>query len=327
MTKYDVLGIGNAIVDVLAKIDDDFLKKHELEKGGMTLVDEKLSSDIYSDMPAAIEMSGGSGANTIAGLASFGANVAFIGKVKDDELGKIFTHDLRSLGVSYETQPITSGAQTASCLVCITPDAERTMATYLGATKEITTKDVDEGLIKDAEVTYLEGYLWDEPHAKAAIKNAMATAKKHNRKVAFTLSDKFCVDRHRKEFLELIDNYIDILFCNEEEVKSLFEENGLKTAVTNIMGKCEVVVVTLGEKGSLVISPSEEIMIDSIEDLDIVDLTGAGDLYAAGFLYAYTQNKGLKECGWLGTLAASEVIQHVGARPEVKLSTLLKSAA
>lgn len=326
MKEFDVVAIGNAIVDVLAKVDDEFLKKHSLAKGGMTLISEEESNSIYSDMPSATEISGGSAANTVAGVASFGGSAAFIGKVKNDQLGKIFEHDLNATGVYYKTPKAETGPRTANSLVSVTPDAQRTMATYLGATRYITPDDMDAELIANAKVTYLEGYLWDEAEAKAAIRKAIEIAKDDNRKISFSLSDTFCVERHKNEFIELIEDSVDILFCNEAEIMALMEEDDFDNAVKKIAGHCEIVAITRGAKGSIVIA-DELYVIQAEKNLKVVDTTGAGDLYAGGFLYGYTQGFSPEKCGRLGTIAASEIIQHIGARPEVKLSDFLRDAA
>lgn len=320
--KYDVTAIGNAIVDILAQVDDAFITKHNLPKGGMTLVDEAQSKALYGDMPAAVEKSGGSAANTVAGIASFGGKAAFIGKVRDDDLGEIFGHDLRAIGVHYDTVPSTSGASTAKCLISITPDAQRTMATYLGATREITPDDIDEALIADSKVIYLEGYLWDEPNAKAAMSKAAQIAKANGRKVSLSLSDSFCVERHREGFLQLIKD-VDILFANEVEIKGLLQDDDYDSVIQKARGLAEIVAITLGAQGSVILngSATEKILLPS--GLKVVDTTGAGDLYAGGFLYGYTQGKNMAQCGRLATIAASEIISHVGGRPEVRLSELV----
>lgn len=327
MKKFDVVGLGNAIVDVLAKVDDSFLQKHELVKGSMALVDEEAAEALYDDMPPAIEASGGSAANTLAGLASFGASAAFIGKVKDDHLGEIFSHDIKAIGVHYETQPATSGANTARCLISVTPDAERTMSTYLGATRGITVEDIEEGLIKDSKVLYLEGYLWDEQNAKNAMRKAVELAGQYETKVSLSLSDPFCVERHRAEFLELIERGVDILFANEDEIKSLFEENDFDKAISRLKGIVDIAAITRGANGSVVIGKQGTINIAAGQGIKVVDTTGAGDLYASGFLYGYTTEQSLEECGRLATIAASEVISHMGARPEASLASLAKKAA
>jgi len=323
MTTYDVLGIGNAIVDVVGKIDDEFLNKHNLPKASMTLIEEAQAQNIYQAMPNTIESSGGSAANTLAGLASLNANAAFIGKVRNDALGQIFTHDLNAIGVHYNTPANSNGAETARCLVCVTPDAERTMATFLGATRAISTNDIDESLIKQSKIIYVEGYLWDEEHAKKAITHAMQLAKKHNKKIAFSLSDAFCIERHRDEFLTLIETSVDIVFTNEGEIKALFQEQNLESAINKITNICEIAAITKGAQGSILVKGETIEHIEPQQNLNVVDVTGAGDQYAAGFLYGYTNNYPLKKCGQIATIAASEVIQHLGGRPQTKLATLI----
>ncbi|MDB2414322.1 adenosine kinase [Rickettsiales bacterium] len=325
--KYDVAAIGNAIVDILAKVSDDFIKKHALEKGSMSLIDENQADELYSDMPTAIEISGGSAANTLAGVASLGGKAAFIGKVKNDDLGRIFKHDLQSIGVDYNTAPATEGPATAKCLVVVTPDAERTMSTFLGATRGITENDIDENIIAQSKVVYLEGYLWDEEHAKNAMRKAVDFARKHNKKVALSLSDPFCVDRHRDEFYELIKDGVDILFANEEEIKKLTQQDSVESAAKNISNLCQIAAITLGPKGAIILEGSKQEDISAVSNLNVVDTTGAGDLFAAGFLFALTQGKDVKTCGKFGVLSASEIIQHMGARPETNLSEYVKNAA
>lgn len=323
---YHVTGIGNAIVDILAHVPDSFLDEHKMVKASMALIDEAYAERLYAAMPPATEASGGSAANTIAGICSFGGKTAYIGKVKNDQLGAIFTHDIRALGVDFTTEHAQEGDSTARCFVVITPDAQRTMSTYLGAAGSITVDDIDETIIASSYVTYLEGYLWDRDPAKEAIRHAIKIAKQHHRKIALTLSDSFCVERHRAEFLELITQDVDILFANEAEIISLFQCEDFDTAISNIKGKCEVVAVTRSAKGSVIVTGSESHVIECKKCVP-VDTTGAGDLYAGGFLYGYTHGLTLQECGRLGSIAASEVISHVGARPEINLRSLLKSAA
>jgi sugar/nucleoside kinase (ribokinase family) len=282
MTKYDVTGVGNAIVDILAKVEDSFLQKHGLAKASMALIDEQEAYTLYDDMPPAVEKSGGSAANTMAGIASFGGKAAFIGKVKNDELGAIFGHDLRSVGVHYDTAPAEDGPATAKCLVAITPDAERTMSTFLGATTGITKQDIDEQLIADSKVAYLEGYLWDEPHAKEAMRRAVDIARENERKVSLSLSDAFCVDRHRDDLLALIREGVDILFGNEAEIKCLFETEDFDEAINKAKDLADIVAVTLGVEGSLILNNGEQIKIEPSRGINVVDTTGAGDLYAIG---------------------------------------------
>ena len=322
-TEFDVAAVGNAIVDVLAKVDESFIVEHKLQKGGMVLIDGVQAEKIYNALPSATEKSGGSAANTIAGIVSLGGSGAFIGKVKNDQLGKIFTHDLKAQGVHYTTKPANDGLSTARCLVAVTPDAERTMATYLGATREITKTDINEEIIANAKVTYLEGYLWDEHHAKDAMREAVRLAVKHGREIAFSLSDSFCVTRHREEFLELISKNVDIVFANENEIKELLGFDNVKDAAAKLSEMCKVSAITLGGRGSVIISGDNMYAVPAGKGLKVVDTTGAGDLYAAGFLFGYTQGDSLDECGRIATIAASEIIQHIGARPNVALSGLL----
>lgn len=326
MKKYDVIGLGNAIVDVLAKVDDKFLANSGLTKGSMTLINESQAEKIYKLMPQSVEKSGGSAANTMAGIASLGGKAAFIGKVKNDQLGKIFTHDIRAIGVDYETSAAEAGSSTARCLISVTPDAQRTMATFLGATRNITEEDISERLIASGKILYLEGYLWDEERAKNAMRLAISYAKKQGTKIALSLSDSFCVNRHRTEFLELIHNDVDILFANIDEIRCLFEINDEEEIDENLASRftnIEIAAITKGAKGSIIFSKSGIENIAAGKNLNVVDTTGAGDLYAAGFLFGYTQGHSMKKCGEIACIAASEVIQHMGARPEVKLANLV----
>jgi sugar/nucleoside kinase (ribokinase family) len=325
-TRYDVVGIGNAIVDIIGRCDDAFLSKHDLQKGFMRLLDEREADALYGAMGPGIERSGGSAANTIAGVASFGGRAAFIGRVAEDQFGTIFAHDIRSIGVAYDTPPATSGAPTARCLIFVTPDGERTMNTFLGASTELGSGEVDANLIASARVTYLEGYLFDKPEAKQAFTTAAALAAKAGRKTALTLSDAFCVDRHRADFLKLVRDGIDILFANEKEITALFEVNSFDEAVTAVRGACEIAVLTRSEQGSVIVTPKATIDIRPDRVAKVVDVTGAGDLYAAGFLYGLTHSLSLADCGRLGSLAAAEVIGHIGARPERPLKELARTA-
>lgn len=319
--RYDVTAIGNAIVDVLAQSDDTFLQEHKLPKGTMSLIDALDAERLYGIMGPGVERSGGSAANTAAGIAMLGGNAAFIGKVSDDQLGEVFAHDIRAVGVEFRTPPLTDGLSTARSLIFVTPDAQRTMQTFLGACTAFGPEDVDEELIGQSRVLFLEGYLWDEPRAIDGMRKAARIAKQAGCKVAFTTSDPFCVDRHREEFLELIGGDVDILFANEAEIKSLFQVDDFDEALQRIRGKCEVVALTRSEKGSVVATDGEVHVIDA-EKVDVVDTTGAGDAYAAGFLHGYTQRKSLHDCGRLGGLIASEAISHYGARAERDLKQL-----
>lgn len=324
MTKsLHVVGIGNAIVDVLSHADDAFLRDNGLVKGSMTLIDLDQAEALYKKMGSAVEMSGGSAANTIAGIASLGGRAGYIGKICDDILGVVFRHDIRAIGVAFDSQPVVGHPPTARSLIIVTPDAERTMHTYLGACVELGPDDIDPDFITRAQVTYMEGYLWDRPAAKEAFLKAADVAAQAGRRVSLTLSDSFCVERHRDSFRELISGHVDILFGNEDELVNLYRTDTLDQAIDAVRGECEIVVVTRGAKGSMVMDgPSVfEVPAEPIDRL--VDTTGAGDLYAAGFLHGYTQGRHLAECARLGSLAAAEIISHYGARPEVDLAELV----
>ena len=319
---HDVLAIGNAIVDVLSHADDEFLAGHGLTKGAMTLVDAGRAAALYAAMGPGVEVSGGSAANTAAGIASFGGNAAFIGKVRDDQLGEVFSHDIRAAGVSFATAPAADGEPTARCLILVTPDAQRTMQTFLGASAGLGPDDVDEALVAASRVTYLEGYLWDPPLAKAAFVKAAGIARGAGRKVALSLSDSFCVDRHRAEFLDLVNNHVHILFANEAEITSLYEVGEFDEALQRVRGHCEIAALTRGDKGSVIVSGGEVHVLDAAPAGQVADTTGAGDLYAAGFLYGYTRGEDPAACGRLGGIAAAEIISHFGARPETPLAEL-----
>ena len=321
--KYDVLGLGNAIVDVLARAEDDFLVKQGMHKGGMALIDEGRAQSIYDAMGPAVEISGGSAANTIVGVASFGARAAFIGKVKDDELGRAFAHNIRAAGVAFDTPPAADGPSTARCYVLVTPDGERTMNTYLGAAQDLHPNDVDPDVVAASSIIYLEGYLWDPPHAKEAFRKAAKIAHDAKRQVALTLSDAFCVGRYRPEFLDLIrSGTVDLVFANESELLSLYETANFETAVDALRAEAKLAVVTRSEKGCVVVNRAgtESVPASPIDRL--VDATGAGDLFAAGFLFGLARGRDHKTAARLGGLAAAEVIQHIGARPEVSLKSL-----
>lgn len=322
---YDVLAFGNAIVDVLAQADESLLGRHGLEKGSMRLCDDAEASALYDDMGPAQEISGGSAANTAVGVASFGGRAAFVGKVRDDQLGEVFAHDIQAAGVAFDAPPATDGPSTGRCLVLITDDAQRTMSTYLGIANQLGPLDVPDELVASAAVTYLEGYLWEQPEAKEAIQRAAAVAHEAGRKVAFTLSDAFCVDRNRTEFLSLIESAVDIVFANEGEITSLFETDDFDSALSALRGLVELAAVTRGAAGS-VLARGEHVEVVAAEPVDeVVDTTGAGDLYAAGVLFGLARGYDLALAGRLGSLAASEIISHVGARPEVSLADLAGS--
>lgn len=321
--SLDVVGIGNAIVDVLSQADEAFLKAQDLAKGSMTLIDSARAEALYAAMGPGVEVSGGSAANTMAGLASLGGRGAFVGKVRNDELGGIFQRDIRAAGVAFDTPVATDGPPTARCLILVTPDAQRTMNTFLGAAVELAPDDLDGAVIQSAKVTYMEGYLWDPPNAKAAFQAAAEMAHEAGRKVALSLSDPFCVARHRDSFIELIGGHVDLLFANEDEICSLFQVEDFDRALREASGHCEIAVLTRSDKGSVVLAGGEVHVIDAAPVDTVIDTTGAGDLYAAGFLYGYTQGKGLHDCGRIGALAAAEVISHYGARPETTLADLV----
>jgi sugar/nucleoside kinase (ribokinase family) len=321
--KYDVLGIGNAIVDVIARAEDDFLVRHKMRKGTMALIDEARAEAIYDAMGPAVEISGGSAANTIVGVAGFGARAAFIGKVKDDELGRAFAHDIRAAGVAFNTPPAANGPSTARCYVMVTPDGERTMNTYLGAAQDLHPADVDPDMVTAAAVTYLEGYLWDPPHAKDAFRKAATIAHGAGRMVALTLSDAFCVDRYRTEFLELIrTGTVDLIFANERELRSLYQTADFDTAVRALRADAKLAVVTRSEKGCVILNNESNTVVPATPVERVIDATGAGDLFAAGFLFGLSRGRDHATSARLGVLAATEVIQHLGARPEVSLKEL-----
>jgi sugar/nucleoside kinase (ribokinase family) len=321
---YDVVGIGNAIVDIIARCDEGFLTKHDLAKGSMRLIDADEANRLYASMGPAIERSGGSVANAIAGLASFGAKCGFVGRVAADQFGGIFRHDIRSLGVAYDTPPASDGVPTARCLILVTPDGERTMNTFLGASVDFTPEDVDLAMIGAAKIVYLEGYLFDRDEAKAAFRQAARGAKASGAKVALTLSDAFCVDRHRDDFKTLVREGADIVFANEKEITTLYQVNSFEEAADAALQDCEMAVLTRSEAGSVIVAGGETIEIEAEPVAEVVDMTGAGDLYAAGFLYGLTHGAPLPACGRLGSLAAAEAIGHIGARPEISLRTLAK---
>ncbi len=322
-----VVAVGNALVDVLAQVDDAFVQSQNVEKGVMTLIDEIRAVELYSKMPPGIESSGGSAGNTMAGFASFGGKGGFIGKVADDELGKIFQHDLKSLGLKFDTQPLIMGAQTGRCLILVTPDAQRTMNTFLGASVELNANDIDTDLIADAQITYLEGYLFDKDQAKAAFIAAAESCHEAGHRVALTLSDPFCVDRHRSDFLRLVESHVDILFANEDEIKSLYMQEYFEDAISAVSEHVEIAAVTRSEKGAVILSKGERIDIPAAPVSKVIDTTGAGDQFAAGFLYGFTEGKDLETCGKLGALSAAEVISHIGPRPELKYADLIAKAA
>lgn len=322
--RYDVVAIGNAIVDIIGRCDDQFLVTHGAAKGAMTLVDADRVAALYANMGPGIATSGGSAANTMAGLASFGGKAAFIGKVADDQFGKIFKHDINAIGVTFDSAPEAGGAPTAQCLILVTPDGERTMSTYLGISTELDSSQVDPNLIRDSSIVYLEGYLFDKPAAKAAFREAVKVANAAGRQVALTLSDSFCVGRHRAEFLDLIRSGIAILFANENEITSLYETDSFDEAARRTLADTKLAALTRSEKGSVILSGGQSISIPVAPVAKVVDSTGAGDLYAAGFLFGVSQGFDLEKSGRLASLAAAEIISHVGARPETSLADLAR---
>lgn len=323
---FDVLGIGNAIVDIIARAEEDFLVGHGMAKGSMALIDEPRAEKIYGDMGPAVEISGGSAANTIAGVANLGGRAAFVGKVRDDALGQSFSHDIRAAGVTFTTPPASDGPTTARCFILVTPDGERTMNTYLGAAQDLHPNDIEEAQIASAAITYLEGYLWDPPHAKDAFRKAATLAHKAGRKVALTLSDSFCVGRYRAEFLELMKSRtVDLVFANESELLALYETSDFDAALGQLRDDALLAAVTRSEKGCVVASKAGVVSVPAVPIENFVDATGAGDLFAAGFLFALARGADHKNCAELGGLAASEVIQHIGARPQTALPALAAS--
>ncbi len=326
-SAFDVVGLGNAIVDVVAETPDGLLERLDLAKGTMTLVDEAQSRDLYAAMGPAIEVSGGSAANSMAALAGLGADAAYIGKVRNDQLGEVFRHDIRAVGVDFETSPLTGGPATARCLVFVTPDAQRTMATYLGACVELGPEDVDEATVADAKITYMEGYLWDRPKAKEAFLKAARIAHEADRKVALSLSDPFCVDRWRSEFLELIDGHVDIVIANEAEIVSLYQVDDFERAADEVAKHCRLAALTRGASGSMIVTPKARHVIEAAHVDKVVDTTGAGDLYAAGLLYGLTHDMPLPAAGRLAGLAAAEALARYGARVEHSLEPLIGRAA
>ncbi len=322
-TRYDVLGLGNAIVDVISRADDDFLLKHGMRKASMSLIDEARAIQIYEAMGPAVEISGGSAANTIVGVAGFGARAAFIGRVKDDGLGTVFVHDIRAAGVAFETAPSADGPSTGRCYVLVTPDGERTMHTFLGAAQDLHPRDIDDDAVAGAAIVYLEGYLWDPPHAKEAFRKAAAVAHRAKRLVALSLSDAFCVDRWRDEFLHLLrTGTVDLLFCNEAELRSLYQTADLDTAIAALRVDARRAVVTRSANGCIVVEGQQTVEVPAYPVDRVVDTTGAGDLFAAGFLFGMARGLSDDGAARLGALAAAEVISHLGARPETSLRVL-----
>jgi sugar/nucleoside kinase (ribokinase family) len=321
-TRFDVLGIGNAIVDIIARCDEPFIRRHGLDKGHMHLIDAERSAVLYRDMGAAVETSGGSVANSVVGVASLGGRGAYIGKVADDIFGNIFRHDIHSLGIEFDSTAVINGPPTATSMILVTPDGERTMNTHLGACVLLDEADVDEGKVKAAQITYLEGYLFDRPAAKRAFRLAARHAHAAGRTVALSLSDAFCVDRHRAEFLDLIKGSVDIVLANTAEVTSLYQTADFADACRKIAADAPLAAVTRGAVGSLIVRGPERIEVAAQPVAHVLDATGAGDMYAAGFLFGCARGAPLAICGRLASLAAAEVIGHIGPRPEARLADL-----
>jgi sugar/nucleoside kinase (ribokinase family) len=325
--SIDVACIGNAIVDVLAHTDDSFLDRHGMVKGSMQLIDTEAATRIYADMPPAVEISGGSAGNTAAGVAAFAASAAFVGKVADDTLGAVFGHDIRAAGVQFDVDAAKGPEAergTARCLILVSPDAQRTMNTYLGVAAQLEPDDVEVELVARSRVVYCEGYLWDEPVAKAALRKAMDAAHDLGTPVSFTLSDGFCVDRHRAEFLDLVEHRVDILFANEDEICSLYEVDDFDDAAKRVQGHCAIACLTRSEKGSVILTADGERLDVAAAPTNVVDTTGAGDLYAAGFLAGWSRGEDLATAGRMAAVAAAEVISHIGARPQRDLAELME---
>lgn len=321
--QLDVVGVGNAIVDVIAQADEALIERLNLSKGTMTLIDADDADRLYGEMGTGRETSGGSAANTLAGIASLGGAGAYIGKVRDDQLGGVFSHDIKAAGVDYRSRPATEGESTARCLIFVTPDADRTMQTFLGVSVMMGPDDIDPEAIGDAQITYLEGYLFDRDAAKEAFVKAAELAHAAGRKVALSLSDPFCVDRHRASFRHLVEGHVDILFANHDEITSLFETDSFDDAVGQLVGKVDLAAVTRGAEGSVIVTADQVIEIPAEPVTNVVDTTGAGDLYAAGVLFGLTRGYELGIAGRIGSICAAEVISHYGARPETSLSALV----
>jgi sugar/nucleoside kinase (ribokinase family) len=322
--RFHVVGIGNALVDVIAHAPDSFLTDHDLVKGWMDLIDTDRAVQLYQALGSAVEMSGGSAANTMCGVASFGGVAAYIGKVSADDLGNVFGHDLLAVGVQFRPGAFDNDVPTGRCIIVVTPDAERTMNTYLGASSLLCVDDVDSNAVAEGRVLYMEGYLYDRPEAKQAFRHAARVAHDAGRMVSLTLSDSFCVDRHRDDFLSLVDDEVDLLFGNESELMALYQTETIEASIVELRKHCPLAAITIGAKGSIVVTSDELIEIPAVPVRRVVDTTGAGDLYASGFLYGLTSGASLADSGHFGSIAAAEVISHVGPRPLVELRTLVE---
>jgi sugar/nucleoside kinase (ribokinase family) len=324
--RFDVVGIGNALVDVIAHATDDFLADFDLTKGSMALIETDRAVELYGALAGAVEMSGGSAANTMCGVASFGSRAAYIGKVDNDDLGDVFGHDMRAVGVAFTGGGNPQEIPTGRCVVVVTPDAERTMNTFLGVSSTLGVADLDESVIADGKVLYMEGYLFDRDDAKAAFRRAAQVAHDHDRLVSLTLSDSFCVDRHRNDFRALVADDVDLLFGNDDELMSLYQIDSFDKAIAVLRAECDLAVITRGADGCVIVTPDSLIEVAAVLVDSVIDTTGAGDLFASGFLHGLTSGADLAECGRLGSIAAAEVISHVGPRPLVELHTLQSNA-
>ena len=323
--SLDVVGIGNAIVDVLTTTDDSILERLSFEKGSMTLINENEAKKLYEITTNRIQRSGGSVANSLACMAQLGGKAAFIGRVRDDKLGEIFTEEISRTGTIFKTPPSIAGPSTAQCLIFVTPDAQRTMCTYLGASVLIEPKDLDLSTVKEAKILYLEGYLWDNPAAKNAFIKAAEIAQKAGRKVALSLSDSFCVNRHRESFLNLVEDHIDVLFANESEITSLYQTSNLNLAIEKLKEKCELAAITLGKNGSILISKGKEIPIKPFILGKAIDTTGAGDLYAGGFLKGLSDGLSPVVSAKIGSICAGQIVTELGSRSNTDLLNLINS--
>ncbi len=319
----DVVGVGNALVDIIAQVPESYLHDHQLEKGSMALVDTDRALALHGTLTNVVQTSGGSAANTMCGIASLGGSATFIGKVASDELGATFGRDLESIGVQFIPGKHLDGVATGRCIIAVTPDAQRTMSTYLGISSLLTPHDIDEEIVASGQIVYLEGYLYDQPEAKQAFRTAANVAHSVGRRVSFTLSDAFCVDRHRDDFHSLISDEVDILFGNEAELEALYQTDVFATAVASLRQDCEFAIITRSEKGSVVVTHGEILEVPAHRVAEVVDTTGAGDLFAAGFLYGFTRNMPLQQCAIIGAIAAAEIISHMGPRPLVPLHNLI----
>ena len=320
----DLIGLGNAIVDIIVNVDDNFLEINNLKKGSMNLINSTESESLLSDCKVIKKISGGSSANTVVCLAQLGHNVQFIGRVKNDYFGNFFSSDIKKSNTIFNTPTIDKGPSSGHSIILITPDAQRTMCTYLGASVELEPKDINFEIVKSSKFLYLEGYLWDSELAKCAFLEAAKIAKLSNTKIILSLSDSFCVDRHRESFLELIDNYIDIVFCNETELLSLFKTDNFPNAKDSLSGLCELAIITLGSKGSLVVNKNKSEEINPRSLGKVIDTTGAGDIFAGGFIHGLINNYSLMKCGEIGSICAGQIITQLGSRANIDLKNLIK---